>query len=66
VCGVNRFSHVISTVPSAIIRRFAEARDAAVDLCLEAIHEHEVLDLSRHALPAGAGGASLHSLVHHG
>jgi hypothetical protein len=28
VCGVNGFSHVISTVPPAIIRPLAEARDA--------------------------------------
>ena len=63
---MNRFNHVISTVPPAIIRSFAGARDAAVALCLEAIQEHEVSDLSTHALPAGAGGASLHSLVQHG
>ncbi len=53
------FGHAISTVPPAIIRPFAEARDAAVVLCLEAIQEHEVFDSSTHALPAGAGGASL-------
>ena len=37
VCGVNRFGHVISTVPPAIIRPFVEARDAAVVHCLKAI-----------------------------
>ncbi len=42
VCGVNRFIHVISTVPPTIIRPFAEAIDAAVVRCLKAIHEHEV------------------------
>ena len=66
VCGVNRFVHVISTVPPGIIHLFAEARDAAVVHCLEAIQEHEVSDSSIHALPAGARGASLHSLVQHG
>ena len=40
ICGVNRFGHVISTVPPAMIRPFAEARDAAVAHCLEAIEEH--------------------------
>jgi hypothetical protein len=29
VCGVNMFGHVISVVPPAIIRPFAEARDAS-------------------------------------
>jgi len=66
VCGVNRFVHVISTVPPGIIHLFAEARDAAVVHCLEAIQEHEVYDSPTHVLPAGAGGASLHSIVHHG
>jgi hypothetical protein len=66
VRGVNRFGHVISTTPPAIIHPFAEARDAAVVHCLETIQEHEVSYSSTHALPAGARGASLHSLVHHG
>ena len=56
---------VISTVPPAIIRPFAEARDAVVVHCLEAIQEHELSDSSTHALPAGAGRASLHSMMHH-
>ncbi len=34
--------------------------------CLEAIQEHEVSHSFTHALPAGAGGASLHSLMQHG
>ena len=38
VCCVDKFGHVISTVPPEIIRPFAEARDAAVVHCLEAIH----------------------------
>ena len=66
VYGVYIFDHVISTVPPEIIRPFAEARDAAVAHCLEAIQEHEVSDSSTHALPAGVGGASLHSLMQHG
>jgi len=37
VCGVNRFRHVISAVPPAIIRQFAESRDATVVHCLEAV-----------------------------
>ncbi len=66
VSGVNRFGHVISTVPPAVIRGFAEARDAAVVRCFEAIQQHEVSDSSTHALPIGAGGAALHSLAQHG
>ena len=66
VCGVSRFGHVISTVPPAIIRPFAEDRDAAVLSCFEAIQGYKVITESTHALPVGAGGAALHSLVHHG
>jgi hypothetical protein len=33
VCGVNRFGHVISAVSPAIIRQFAESRDATVVRC---------------------------------
>jgi len=66
VCGVNKFGHVISAVPPAIIRLFAEARDAAVVRCLAVIHQYVVTEQSTHALPAGAGGASLHSLVQYG
>jgi hypothetical protein len=56
VCGVTRFGHVISTVPQAIIRPFAEGRDAAVISCFEAIQEYEATTESTHALPIGAGG----------
>ena len=42
VCGVNRFGHVSSTVPPLIIRPFAEARDAAVVSCFEAIQDCKV------------------------
>ena len=66
VCGVNRFGHVISAVPPSIIRPFAAARDAAVVSCLESIQQHEVGPHSTHALPMGAGGASLHYLQRHG
>ena len=66
VCGVNKFGHVISAVPPAIIRLFAVARDAAVAHCMEAVQEYEVTEKSTHALPVGAGGASLHSLMQHG
>ena len=38
LCGVKRFEHVISAVPPAIICMFAEARDATVVQCLEAIY----------------------------
>jgi hypothetical protein len=37
VCGVNRFGHVISAVPPAIIRHFAEESDTAAVRCLEEI-----------------------------
>jgi hypothetical protein len=37
VCGVNKFGHGISAVPPAIIRLFAEARDATVVHCMEAV-----------------------------
>jgi hypothetical protein len=66
VSGVSRFGHVISTVPPAAIREFAKDRDAAVVRCFETIQQHEVSESSTHALPVGAGGAALHSLVHHG
>ncbi len=66
VSGVNRFGHVISTVPPNVLREFAEDRDAAVVRCFEAIQQHEVSELSTHALPVGAGGAALHSLAQHG
>ena len=66
MCGVNMFGHVTSAVPPAIIRLFAEARDAAVAHCMEAVQEYEMTKQSTHALPVGAGGASLHSLVQHG
>ncbi len=66
VCGVNRFGHVISTVPPAIIRPFAEARNAAVVQCQEAVKDYDVSETSTDTLPVGAGGASLHSLVQHG
>ena len=66
VCGVSRFGHAISNVPPAIIRPFAEDRDAAILSCFEAILGYEVTTESTHALPVGAGGAALHSLVHHG
>jgi hypothetical protein len=60
------YGHVISAVPPSFIRLFAEARDAAVVHCMEAVQEYVVLDHSTHALPVGAGGASMHSLVQHG
>ncbi len=60
------FGHVILTVPPAIIRPFAEDRDAAILSCLEAIQGYEVTTDSTHALLVGAGGAALYSLVHHG
>ena len=60
------FGHVISTVLPAVIREFAEDRDAAVVRCFETIQHHEVSESSTHALPVGAGGAALHPLVHHG
>ena len=66
LCGVNKFGHVISAVPPAIIRMFAEARDVAVVQCLEAVQQYAVTEQSTHALPVGAGGAKLHSLVRHG
>ena len=66
VCGVNLFVHVISSVPPAIIRLFAEARDVAVVHCLEAVQEYVMPKQPTHALPVGSGGASLHSLVQHG
>jgi hypothetical protein len=66
VSGVNIFGHVISIVPPAIIRPFAEARDAAGATCLEEIQDHEVGVHSTHDLPVGARVASLHSLVRHG
>ncbi len=37
VCGVNRFGHVISVVPPAVIRHFAEERNTTVVQCLEEI-----------------------------
>ena len=38
LCGVNRFGHVISAVPPAIIiRQFAESRDAALVPCMGAV-----------------------------
>ena len=43
-----------------------EARDPAVVHCLEAVQEYEMPAQSTHALPVGAGGASLYSLVQHG
>ena len=52
--------------PPAVIRLFAEARDAAVVHFLEAVQEFEVPAKSTHVLPVGAGGASLHSIVKHG
>ncbi len=44
VCGVNRFGHVISAVPPAIIREFAESRDATMVRCLEAVQEYEATE----------------------
>ncbi len=66
MCGVSKFAQVISTVPPAIIRPFAKARDAAVVRCFEAVQEYEVTKQSTHALLVEAGGAALHSLVQHG
>ena len=37
VCGVSKFGHVISIVPPAIIRPFAEARDTSVFRCFEVV-----------------------------
>jgi hypothetical protein len=44
VCGVNRFGHAISTIPLAIIRPFAEARDIAIVRCFESVQEYEVTE----------------------
>jgi hypothetical protein len=66
VCGVKRFGHVISAVPPAIIRLFVEERDTTVVRCLEEIKQYGATDQSKHALPVGAGGASLHSSAQHG
>jgi hypothetical protein len=66
MCGVNRFGHVIYVFPPSIIRPFMVVRDTTVVVCLEAIQGHEVGLHSMHALPVGAGGASLHSLERHG
>jgi len=63
VYGVNRFGHIISAVPPAIIRQFAESKDAAVVHCLEAVHEYEVTEQSTHALPVGARGGSVVTLT---
>jgi hypothetical protein len=55
VCGVNKFGHVISGVPPAIIHLFTEARDAAVVHCMEAVHEYKVYRTIIQCTSGGSG-----------
>ena len=61
-CGVHCFGYIINSVTPRLVYDFAKASDEAVFSTLAAIQQEPHPQDSTHALPVGAGGASMTSL----